>query len=58
MKRIETTDFDVITGPSMASTCPIVETPPAGVIVAAEPPAAQSEAASGQTAAAPTADAA
>jgi hypothetical protein len=31
MKRLSSTDFDVITGPSMASACPIVET-------AAEPP--------------------
>jgi len=28
MKRLQTTDFDVITGPSMASTCPVVETAP------------------------------
>lgn len=26
MKRIQSTDFDVITGPSMASACPVVET--------------------------------
>lgn len=25
MKRIQSTDFDVITGPSMASACPVVE---------------------------------
>jgi hypothetical protein len=29
MKRSHSTDFDVITGPSMASACPIVETAPA-----------------------------
>lgn len=28
MKRLQTTDFDVITGPSMASACPVVETAP------------------------------
>ncbi|HVJ44346.1 MAG TPA: hypothetical protein VM639_22780 [Dongiaceae bacterium] len=28
MKRIQSTDFDVITGPSMASACPVVETMP------------------------------
>jgi hypothetical protein len=28
MKRLQTTDFDVITGPSMASACPIVDTAP------------------------------
>jgi hypothetical protein len=30
MKRMHSTDFDVITGPSMASACPIVETVPPG----------------------------
>lgn len=29
MKRLQTTDFDVITGPSMASACPVVDTVPA-----------------------------
>ena len=29
MKRSHSTDFDVITGPSMASACPVVETVPA-----------------------------
>ncbi len=28
MKRTQTTDFDVISGPSMASACPVVETAP------------------------------
>jgi hypothetical protein len=32
MKRLQTTDFDVITGPSMASACPVVDTvPPAEI---------------------------
>jgi|GEM_PF-3340164 len=33
MKRLQTTDFDVITGPSMASACPVVDTiPPAEIL--------------------------
>jgi hypothetical protein len=40
MKRIETTDFDVITGPSMATACPVVETtPPTPAVTTAEPAA-------------------
>jgi hypothetical protein len=32
MKRLQPTDFDVITGPSMASACPVVDTvPPAEI---------------------------
>jgi hypothetical protein len=34
MKRLQTTDFDVITGPSMATACPVVETPPLPALAA------------------------
>lgn len=43
MKRLQTTDFDVITGPSMASACPIVETPPLPALATAAEPQAQAE---------------
>jgi hypothetical protein len=36
MKRSHSTDFDVITGPSMASACPVVETVPAELQPVAE----------------------